>query len=54
MLRLWRLFAPGMSAGHLPDAGGTLDQAAIMMDAFDAMTSAEAELKPRTREDGFG
>lgn len=56
MVQLWRAYRPqpgrigGMSAGvvpvsgHLPDAGGTGDQAAIMMDAFAIMTDAEAEL----------
>lgn len=31
--------------GHLPDAGGTLHQPAIMMDAFAAMSAAEQELR---------
>jgi len=29
----------------LPEAGGVLDQAAIMLDAFATMSAAEAELK---------
>ncbi|PWC86048.1 hypothetical protein TSH100_13820 [Azospirillum sp. TSH100] len=56
MVQLWRAYRPqpgrigGMAAGvvpvvgHLPDAGGTGDQAAIMMDAFAIMSDAEAEL----------
>ena len=31
--------------GHLPDPGGTLHQAAVMMDAFAVMTAAEHELR---------
>jgi hypothetical protein len=27
--------------GHLPDPGGTQQQAAVMMDAFDVMSAAE-------------
>lgn len=56
MVQLWRAYRPqpgrigGMAAGvvpvagHLPEAGGAGDQAAIMMDAFAIMTDAEAEL----------
>lgn len=48
MLRLFRQFAPGMGAGHLPDAGGMLDQAAIMIEAFSVMAEADQEMrKPR-------
>lgn len=45
MLRLWRAYRPGMGAGLLPEAGGLMDQAAIMLAAFDVMSAAEAELK---------
>lgn len=34
-----------MAPGPLPDGGGTLDQAAVMMDAFRIMDAAEARLK---------
>lgn len=56
MVSLWRAFRPrpgqigGMAAGvvpvagHLPESGGYGEQAAVMLDAFDAMTAAEAEL----------
>ncbi|AWJ86320.1 hypothetical protein TSH58p_22660 (plasmid) [Azospirillum sp. TSH58] len=56
MVRFWRSFRPapgrigGMAAGvvpvagHLPEAGGYGDQAAIMLDAFEVMSRAEAEL----------
>lgn len=56
MVRLWRAYRPqpgvigGMAAGmlpvvgHLPEAGGTGDQAAAMLDAFAVMTGAENEL----------
>lgn len=56
MVQLWRISRPqpgrigGMAAGivpvagHLPEAGGAGDQAAIMLDAFAIMDRAEAEL----------
>ncbi|MBK3734948.1 hypothetical protein GAY29_17935 [Azospirillum brasilense] len=56
MVRLWRAFRPapgrigGMAAGvvpvtgHLPEAGGYGEQAAIMLDAFEVMIRAEAKL----------
>ncbi len=40
MISLWRLF----QQGHLPDQGGVMDQAAMMIDAFGIMTAAEGEL----------
>ncbi len=46
MVRLWSLYRPGMTGvGHLPDAGGTLDQPPIMLEAFDAMSHAAALLR---------
>jgi len=49
MLRLWKAFqGGGMGIGHLPDAGGFGDQAAIMIEAFEIMSAAKAELqKPK-------
>jgi hypothetical protein len=56
MLVLWRQYAPrpgriaGMAAGlvpvtgHLPEAGGLGDQAAIMIDAFEIMSAAQQRL----------
>lgn len=56
MVRYWRAYRPhpgrigGMAAGiipatgHLPESGGYGDQAAIMLDAFEIMSGAEAEL----------
>jgi hypothetical protein len=47
MIRLWRLYQGGMNGvGHLPDGGGTLDQPALMLDAFGLMTVVEQQLKP--------
>jgi len=46
MIRLWRLYQGGLAVGHLPDAGGTLDQPAIMLDAFALMSATEHELQP--------
>jgi len=48
MLPLWRLYQGGGmgGAGHLPDAGGSLDQAAVMIEAFGLMTATERELSP--------
>lgn len=37
--------AHGRMPGHLPDAGGTLDQPAIMLDAFAIMSAAEAAMQ---------
>ncbi|MGE0715651.1 MAG: hypothetical protein AB7P02_09420 [Alphaproteobacteria bacterium] len=46
MVRIWNQYrGGGMGAGHLPEAGGTGDQAAIMMDALLAMDAAEGELR---------
>lgn len=46
LVSIWRLYqGGGMGSGHLPDGGGTLDQAAPMMDAFRVMDAAEARLK---------
>lgn len=57
MVRLWRAAHPpagriaGMAGGiipvtgHLPESGGYGEQAAVMLDAFDAMSAAEAELE---------
>ena len=45
MIQLWRLYQGGMGAGHLPDGGGTLVQATIMLDAFAIMSIAEAAIK---------
>lgn len=48
MIRLWRLYqGGGMGAGYLPDAGGTMDQAAVMIGAFAVMSRVEAQIKPR-------
>lgn len=56
MLILWRAYAPppgriaGMAAGvlrtvgHLPEAGGAGEQAAVMLDAFECMTAVEAQI----------
>jgi hypothetical protein len=56
MLRLWRAYCPapgrigGAAAGlvpvsgHLPERGGSGDQAAIMLDAFAIMSAAEVDL----------
>jgi hypothetical protein len=56
---LWRQFDPqpgridGMAAGripvqgHLPEAGGAGDQAAIMMDAFAVMSAAWSRIQRR-------
>lgn len=46
MLGLWQMYrGGGMGGGHLPDAGGAGDQAAIMMDCFRVMDAALAELE---------
>lgn len=46
MLRFWRLYqGGGYGGGHLPDDGGVMDQAAIMLDAFDVMTVAARALR---------
>ena len=39
MVTLWRMFAGGgLAPGYLPDRGGAIDQPAIMIDAFAAMS----------------
>lgn len=51
MVRLWRLYQGGMvsgwAPGWLPDPGGVLDQAAVLLDAFAVMSAAEAALQPK-------
>lgn len=61
MVRLWRAYRPSPGrlgglvqgvvpvVGHLPEAGGAGEQAAIMLDAFAIMDSAEAELLSEER-----
>lgn len=61
MVRLWRAYHPhpgrigGMAAGilpivgHLPESGGVGEQAAVMLDAFEIMTAAEADLLQQER-----
>lgn len=49
MLRLWRLSQGGMGAGHLPEAGGTMDQPTKMIEAFALMSAFEAELQASTQ-----
>jgi hypothetical protein len=62
MVRFWAAYAPepgriaGMSAGvlpvqgHLPEAGGFGDQAAVMLDAFAVMSAAWAEMRAGERQ----
>ncbi len=45
MLQIWRLWQGGFGPGHLPDSGGSLDQAAIMLDALAIMDATERALK---------
>ena len=48
MVRLWRLYQGGdMGVGHLPDAGGSMDQAAIMLDAFSLMSDFDARQRAK-------
>ena len=56
MLRFWSAWRTGGMGGpgHLPEAGGFGDQAAIMMDALRVMDAAEARLAEdeRRRREG--
>lgn len=45
MVTLWRAYQGGMGSGILPDGGGLLDQANIMIEAFNIMSYAETRLK---------
>jgi hypothetical protein len=47
MVRLWRLYQGGTGIGHLPESGGSGEQACIMLEAFAVMSGAEAEMKPQ-------
>lgn len=50
MTTLWALYrGGGFAPGPLPDAGGSLQQACIMLDAFAVMTAASAEFQPERR-----
>jgi hypothetical protein len=42
-VRLW-IHAGGLELRHLPEAGGVLDQAAIMLDAFTVISQAARKL----------
>ena len=51
---LWAVFpfwraarGGGFGAGNLPEPGGTFDQAAAMMDAFDVLDAAHEEFRER-------
>ncbi len=47
MILPWRLWqGRGFGPGHLPEAGGSLDQAALMLDALVFMDRIEARLRP--------
>jgi hypothetical protein len=50
MLRVWTAWRGSATAGHLPDGGGALDQAAIMMDALAIMDAAWSELEASARD----
>jgi hypothetical protein len=51
MVAIWRQYqGGGTGMGHLPDGGGVLDQAAVMMDALASMGGAEARLKKERGE----
>lgn len=51
MLALWGLYrGNGMGGGHLPGAGGSGDQAAIMIDAFRVMDGAWSKLEEEEDE----
>ncbi len=56
MVRLWSFHRRSdMGApGHLPSAGGAGDQAAAMLDAFQAMDAAAAELRQRDEDGSSG
>lgn len=46
MVRLWMLF-DREAGGFLPESGGSIEQAAIMMEAFGIMTSARSQLQKK-------
>jgi hypothetical protein len=47
MILPWRLWqGGGLGPGHLPQAGGSLDQAALMLDALAFMDRIEVRLRP--------
>jgi len=46
IVRLWRMYQGGMGVGHLPHAGGAVDQSCILLEAFGILSATEAALKP--------
>lgn len=44
MVRILRLYRGEMGPGHLPDAGGIMDQSVLMLSALDMMAAFEAAL----------
>lgn len=48
MVALWRLYQGGMGVGYLPDAGGSMDQPVMMIQAFQMMSDFEHRLKNGT------
>lgn len=49
--RHWRQQGLGGGHGHLPDAGGVLDQAAVTLDALEIMSAAEAAIRKERKGD---
>lgn len=49
VVRLWDLYRSGMGgAGHLPDTGGTAEQACWLLEAFAIMDGMAHELRQRS------
>lgn len=50
MVRLWNYWRGGLGlSARMPDPGGLLDQPAAMVEAFDVMSAAAAELDKESR-----
>lgn len=53
MVQSWQLYlGGGLGLGYLPDAGGALDQPAIMMEAFRYMCRIRQELTDVDKDSG--
>ncbi|MEQ8345082.1 MAG: hypothetical protein RIB84_23910 [Sneathiellaceae bacterium] len=52
LLPIWRRSRGGFGPGHLPEAGGTMDQACATMASLDVMDAAYAALTEKPDSDG--
>ena len=50
VLTVWRMWRGGFGPGHLPEAGGILEQNAGLVEALQFMDGVAARLEKKSRE----